>query len=173
VAHLQRRLHTWPFAAGAAAYAALLAAGAAGLPDVALSALQLAATVSVTGALLPQLWLNARRRSSGGWSPVTAGLSAAGNALRVFTTLQLTRDVLLLAGFLAGFAVNAALLAQIAMYGDGGGSSAAAEGQQGGAAAVGAAPAAAAAAAGAGGEEGQGGAAGGDGQRAADEPTHA
>jgi hypothetical protein len=155
VAHLQRRLHMWPFAAGAAAYVALLAAGAAGLPDVALSALQLVATVSVTGALLPQLWLNARRRSSGGWSPVTAGLSAAGNALRVFTTLQLTRDALLLAGFLAGFTVNAVLLAQIYLYGDGK-AVAVEEGGHGGrdddAAALSAA-------------------AGGVGQRAADEPT--
>ena len=116
--HLQGRLRSWTFAGGAACYAALLAAGLSGLPPHALSALQLVATVSVTGALLPQLALNARRRSSGGWSPLTAGLSTAGNALRVFTTLQLTHDALLLAGFVAGLVVNAALLTQILVYGD-------------------------------------------------------
>jgi hypothetical protein len=137
VAHLQGRLRTPAFAAGAVAYLGLCTAGLAGLPPWALSALQLAATVSVTGALLPQLWLNARRRSSGGWSPLTASLSTAGNALRVFTTLQLTRDALLLAGFVAGFAVNAALLAQILMYGDEPPTGDAAEGAQG----AGAAPA--------------------------------
>ena len=89
------------------------------MPPWALSMLQLAATVSVTGALVPQLLLNARRRSGGGWSPLTAGLSALGNAVRVFTTVQLTRDPLLLGGFIAGFAVNAAMLAQIYCWGEG------------------------------------------------------
>jgi mannose-P-dolichol utilization defect protein 1 len=118
VAHLQRRLRTPAFAAGGVVYVCLCVAGLRGMPPWALSTLQLAATVSVTGALVPQLLLNARRRSGGGWSPLTAGLSAAGNAVRVFTTVQLTRDPLLLGGFLAGFAVNAALLAQIFIYGD-------------------------------------------------------
>lgn len=119
VAHLQRRLHTPAFAAGSAVYACLVVAGLRGLPPWALSSLQLAATVSVTGALLPQLLLNARRRSSGGWSPLTAGLSALGNAVRVFTTVQLTRDPLLLGGFVAGFAVNAVMLWQIVAWGEG------------------------------------------------------
>jgi len=118
VAHLQRRLRTPAFAVGSAVYACLCVAGLRGLPPWALSTLQLAATISVTGALIPQLLLNARRRSSGGWSPLTAGLSAAGNAVRIFTTLQLTQDPLLLGGFVAGFAVNAALLAQIYLYPD-------------------------------------------------------
>ena len=118
VAHLQRRLRTPAFAVGSGVYACLCAAFLRGLPAWALSALQLTATISVTGALIPQLLLNARRRSSGGWSPLTAGLSAAGNAVRIFTTLQLTQDPLLLGGFVAGFAVNAALLAQIYVYPD-------------------------------------------------------
>ena len=118
VAHLQRRLRTPAFAVGSVVYACLCAACLRGLPPWALSTLQLAATISVTGALIPQLLLNARRRSSGGWSPLTAGLSAAGNAVRIFTTLQLTQDPLLLGGFVAGFAVNAALLAQIYVYPD-------------------------------------------------------
>jgi|APGre2960657444_1045066.scaffolds.fasta_scaffold00534_3 mannose-P-dolichol utilization defect protein 1 len=119
VCHLQQRLRTRAFACGAAAFCALLCWAAAGLPPVALALLQLLSSVVVTSALLPQLLLNARRRSSGGWSPLTAGLSACGNALRVFTTLQLTHDALLLAGYMAGFAVNAALLAQIVVFGEG------------------------------------------------------
>jgi len=81
--------------------------------------MQSAASVVVISALLPQLWLNERTKSSGGWSPITAGLAVAGNGVRVFTTLQLTGDKLLLAGFVAGLVVNAALLLQILAYGDG------------------------------------------------------
>ncbi len=119
VCHLQGRLRTRAFAAGAAAYAALLAAAAVGLQPAVLTGMQLVSSVVVTSALLPQLLLNAQRKSSGGWSPLTAGLSTAGNAIRVFTTVQLTHDALLLAGYTAGFLVNAALLAQILVYGDG------------------------------------------------------
>ena len=102
--------------AGIAAYAALWAAAGAGLSPPLLACLQVAATVGITGALLPQLWMNAQRRSGGGWSPITAGLSAAGNAVRCWTTMQLTGDGILLAGFAAGFLVNAALLAQILLW---------------------------------------------------------
>jgi hypothetical protein len=66
----------------------------------------------MTVALLPQLAKNFKGRTSGGWSPISAGLSTAGNAIRVFTTMQLTHDMLLLAGFGAGFLLNAILLAQ-------------------------------------------------------------
>jgi len=83
-----------------------------------LAAMQSAASVVVISALLPQLWLNERTKSSGGWSPITAGLAVAGNGVRVFTTLQLTGDTLLLVGFVAGLVVNAALLLQILAYGD-------------------------------------------------------
>ena len=50
---------------------------------------------------------------------MTAGLSSAGNAVRVFTTVQLTGDLLMLATYLAGLTVNAILLAQCLFYGDG------------------------------------------------------
>lgn len=116
--HLQGRLRTRRFAAGAAAYCALVAAGLSGsLGPAALATLQSAASVVVTGALLPQLWLNERNKSSGGWSPITAGLAVAGNGVRVFTTLQLTQDGLLLCGFLAGLVVNLVLLGQVLYYG--------------------------------------------------------
>ena len=116
--HLQGRLRTRRFAAGAAAYCALVAAGLSGsLGPASLATLQSAASVVVTGALLPQLWLNQRNRSSGGWSPISAGLAVAGNGVRVFTTLQLTQDGLLLCGFVAGLLVNVVLLAQILWFG--------------------------------------------------------
>lgn len=115
---LQGRLRTRAVTVGVAAYVALLCAAAVGLPDVALSCLQVASVAVGTSALLPQLWLNARRRSSGGWSALTAGLSVTGNALRVFTTLQLTRDPLMLATYLMGMTVNGILLAQCLVYGE-------------------------------------------------------
>jgi len=68
-------------------------------------------------ALIPQVMMNHRNKSGGQWSPITAGLSASGCAVRIFTTLQLTKDKLLLFGFAAGFALNAALLSQILYYG--------------------------------------------------------
>ena len=57
-----------------------------------------------------------QRRSGGQWSAITAGLSVGGNAIRAFTTLTLTKDTLLLCGFLLGLALNATLLGQILLY---------------------------------------------------------
>jgi len=81
-------------------------------PAWCLAAVQAVSTATMTVALVPQIAKNHRSGSSGGWSPVSAGLSTAGNAIRVFTTVQLTKDALLLAGFTAGFLLNAALFAQ-------------------------------------------------------------
>ena len=53
---------------------------------------------------------------TGQYSPVTAGLSVLGNSIRIFTTLTLTKDPLLLLGFVLGFCLNAALLGQILFY---------------------------------------------------------
>ena len=64
---------------------------------------------------MPQILLNHRQRATQ-WSPVTAGLSVLGAATRVFTTLRLTKDALLLAGFAAGLLLNGVLLAQILVY---------------------------------------------------------
>ncbi|KAH8086716.1 hypothetical protein JL720_7159 [Aureococcus anophagefferens] len=87
---------------------------------VALSAQSLAlcagATALMTVSLLPQIVLNFQRRSGGQWSAITAGLSVGGNAIRAFTTLTLTKDALLLCGFLLGLALNATLLGQILLY---------------------------------------------------------
>jgi hypothetical protein len=61
---------------------------------------------TVHAALTSQIILNFRRKSSGEFSPITAILAAAGNALRVFTTLVVTHDGLLLAGYLVAALVN-------------------------------------------------------------------
>lgn len=117
-AFLQGRLRTYGFALGCVVFAALLVGGCLGLPAWALSGLQATATLVTTTALLPQLVQNQQNRSAGGWSPVTASLSALGNGARVFTTLTLTRDPLLLTGFIAGLVINLTLLFQILAFGE-------------------------------------------------------
>lgn len=81
-----------------------------------LSAMQIAATGVLTGAIIPQIVLNFQQKGTGEWSLITAVLSTAGNGLRVFTTVQLTMDPILLTGYILGFIVNATLLGQIIYY---------------------------------------------------------
>lgn len=109
-----------------AAAAAALAYGGAfrylGLgspPRRLLSALQFLSIALCNGAIMPQLLLNRATQSGGQWSPVTAGLALAGSGVRVFTTLRLTKDPLLLAGFCSGACLNGLLLGQILAYGPG------------------------------------------------------
>ena len=103
-------------AAAAAAAAAVVALATRPVPPRVLAALQAGATALMTVSLLPQIVLNFQRRSGGQWSAITAGLSVGGNAIRAFTTLTLTKDTLLLCGFLLGLALNATLLGQILLY---------------------------------------------------------
>ena len=71
------------------------------------------AALVITLALLPQIVKNFQLRSGGGWSPISAGLSAGGNAARVFTTLKLAGgNPLLLAQYGCGLVLNGVLLAQ-------------------------------------------------------------
>lgn len=117
VAYYQRRMDR-SFFALAASYggACVYALSAAPASVVALG--QSVATLLNTGALLPQLYQNLRRRSPGGYSPLTAGLACAGCSVRLFTTIALAgSDPLLLAGFAFGLAVNGLLLAQICWFG--------------------------------------------------------
>mmetsp|Transcript_40956 Transcript_40956/g.132298 ORF Transcript_40956/g.132298 Transcript_40956/m.132298 type:complete len:311 (+) Transcript_40956:35-967(+) len=117
VAHFQRRLDA-AFAGLALSYLAAATWALSAAPPEAIALGQSAATALNTCALLPQIAQNAARRSPGGFSPVTAGLACAGCAIRLFTTVELAgSDPLLLAGFAAGLAVNAALLSQIVYYG--------------------------------------------------------
>lgn len=117
VAFFQRRLDG-SFIALALGYGAACAWALSAAPASMIAFGQAAATLLNTGALLPQLLLNFRRRSPGGYSPLTAGLACAGCAIRLFTTVELAgSDPLLLAGFAFGLFLNAALLAQIGYYG--------------------------------------------------------
>jgi hypothetical protein len=54
-----------------------------------LDAAQILATVLNSAALLPQLYQNFERRSSGDYSPVTAALGSGGCSIRIFTTVEL------------------------------------------------------------------------------------
>ena len=85
-------------------------------PPRLLAVLQVWATSLLMISLIPQLYLNYSRKEPGQYSPVTAGLSVLGNSIRIFTTLTLTKDPLLLLGFALGLSLNAALLGQILFY---------------------------------------------------------
>ena len=80
-----------------------------------LSFIQIVSLLVCNYALVPQILLNAHTKRYG-WSEITAFLSASGNALRIFTTLQLTKDRLVLIGFLIGFTSNSVLFAQSYIY---------------------------------------------------------
>jgi len=69
-------------------------------------------------AVFPQFALNARLKTSGDYSPITAGLASAGCAVRLFTTVQLAgSDPLLLGSYGLALTVNFSLLSQIIWYG--------------------------------------------------------
>ena len=96
----------------------LLVAGVVWGPAInpmALQALQLAAILVCNYANVPQIVMTFKSKSAS-WSPITAAMSMAGNAIRIFTTLQLTQDFLVLSGNLLGFITNAILLGQVIVY---------------------------------------------------------
>lgn len=90
--------------AAAALFGSLAAAGAwllAACPPPMLAALQASTILTMAlGSRLPQIVLNWRRGDAGMLSVVSCGLNVAGNAARIFTTLVLTRDPLLLGGII-------------------------------------------------------------------------
>ena len=77
---------------------------------------QIVASAAGSCAVMPQVIENVRRGSSGEFSPVTASLLTLGNALRLWTTRELTGDPLLTAGFTVGLAANGVLLMQILAF---------------------------------------------------------
>ena len=89
VAFYQRRLGA-NFACIGLSYVLASTWGITAAPLQALELGQTFSTLTNTGALMPQLQLNARSRSAGGYSPLTAGLACAGCLIRVFTTIELT-----------------------------------------------------------------------------------
>jgi len=69
-------------------------------------------------ALVPQFALNARTKTAGDYSPITASLATVGCTIRLFTTTQLANsDPLLLGSFGLAFLLNGSLLLQILYYG--------------------------------------------------------
>jgi len=79
---------------------------------------QTSSAVLNVGALLPQFALNARTRTAGDYSPITASLATVGCTIRLFTTYQLAgSDPLLLGSYGLAFVLNASLLLQILYYG--------------------------------------------------------
>lgn len=116
VANMRERSRTLALVAALAIGGAAFAGVVAFAPAWSLVVIQAAATASMTIALLPQIGKNFRRKSSGGWSRTSALLSTVGNAIRVFTTLTLTGDRLLLVGFGCGLLLNGVLLAQTLVW---------------------------------------------------------
>lgn len=116
VANMRDRSRTLALVAALAIGGAAFAGVVAFAPAWSLAVIQAAATASMTIALLPQIGKNFRRKSSGGWSRTSALLSTVGNAIRVFTTLTLTGDRLLLVGFSCGLLLNGVLLAQTLVW---------------------------------------------------------
>jgi len=97
-----------------AAWAATLAL----LPLALTKYVQGVGTSALIWSLIPQLAKNFSTRTGGGWSIISAALSAAGAATRIFTTIQLTGDPVVLSGHVAGFACNVVLLSQIVFFGN-------------------------------------------------------
>lgn len=82
-------------------------------PRSVLAALQASNILTMAlGSRLPQIILNMRRGNAGVLSVTTCLLNVAGNAARVFTTIVLTGDVLMLGGYLSQGTLNSILLCQ-------------------------------------------------------------
>lgn len=85
------------------------------LPLQFLNSIQIAAMLLCNYANIPQIIVTFQRKKAS-WSGITAFLSAAGCAVRIFTTMQLTQDMLVLSGYILGFITNGILLAQVLLY---------------------------------------------------------
>jgi mannose-P-dolichol utilization defect protein 1 len=79
---------------------------------------QIIATVLNGAALLPQLYQNFVRKSSGDYSPVTAALGSGGCSIRLFTTVQLAGgDPLMLLNYGVALLLNLSVLMQVVYFG--------------------------------------------------------
>lgn len=85
------------------------------IPTSILGLLQWVAILVCNYAQIPQILLTYRTKRAS-WSPITAIMSMVGNTVRVFTTLQLTGDKLVLSGNLVGLLCNITLLTQCWIY---------------------------------------------------------
>jgi mannose-P-dolichol utilization defect protein 1 len=85
------------------------------IPTQLLNGVQIAAMLLANYANIPQILVTFKRKKAS-WSGITAFMSMAGCAIRIFTTLQLTRDLLVMAGYILGFVTNGLLLTQVIIY---------------------------------------------------------
>ena len=83
-----------------------------------LSATQVAAILICNYANIPQILLTMKEKKAS-WSPITSFMSMGGNLIRIFTTIQLTKDPLVLSGYMLGFTTNLILFSQVLYYGSG------------------------------------------------------
>lgn len=81
-----------------------------------LQATQIAAILICNYANIPQILLTMKEKKAS-WSPITAFMSMGGNLIRIFTTIQLTKDPLVMSGYMLGFTTNLILLSQVLFYG--------------------------------------------------------
>jgi len=85
------------------------------VPDVVFAIIHVFSVVMCNYALLPQVIFNFRKGSAT-WSPITSFMSVCGNGIRVFTTLELTKDKFLLSGYLYSTILNFLLFLQYLIY---------------------------------------------------------
>jgi hypothetical protein len=86
------------------------------VPTAALGMVQLFASLFSNYANVPQILLSFQTKHAA-WSGVTAFLSMAGCFIRILTTLQLTKDRLIVGGYILGLITNGILFAQVLLYG--------------------------------------------------------
>jgi len=86
------------------------------MPAEFLPVLGMVPTVLGSVARVPQIVLNFRQGHTGNQSVITWGMSAAGNVVRVITTLAALGDMVILAGHFFAGVLNLTLVAQILVY---------------------------------------------------------
>lgn len=80
-----------------------------------LNMVQIFATLFANYANIPQILLTFKLKKSS-WSPISASLSVIGCLIRIFTSIQLTKDPILIGGYTLGLLTNSLLLCQIFLY---------------------------------------------------------
>lgn len=85
------------------------------IPPHLLGLVQIAASLVANYANVPQILLTFQTKKAS-WSGNTAFLSIAGCLIRILTTIQLTKDPFVIAGYVLGVITNGILLAQVIIY---------------------------------------------------------
>lgn len=85
------------------------------LPQSYLNGIQIGACIAANYASIPQIFLTFRSGKAT-WSWISASMSLAGCVIRIFTTMRLTRDKLIILGYLIGVVTNIILLLQIIIF---------------------------------------------------------